>query len=118
MTHPTGLFTRPLKLIHLVYQFNNIGKWMVHMSESKKRKSYKAKMRRINISINDGLLDMVDQAAEKDFTTRSDVIRSALLWYLRPQGRDLNQADPAMVLKTLQHRKTSAGLKKMIQDLE
>jgi metal-responsive CopG/Arc/MetJ family transcriptional regulator len=68
-------------------------------------------MRRINISIPDGLLALIDEAAAKDFTSRSDIIRVAVLWYLRPQGRDLDQADPEVILKTLQHRKMRAALK-------
>lgn len=85
--------------------------------EVKKRQRYGAKMTRINLSIPQGLVDMVDEAAEKDFTTRSDIIRMALLWYLRPQGRDLSQADPDVILKTLQHRQARAGMKQMMAEL-
>lgn len=87
------------------------------MNTSRKRRTLKAKMRRINISINDGLLSMVDEAAIKDFTTRSDIIRTALLWYLRPQGRELNQVDPDEIYKTLKNRKDRASMKKMFKDL-
>jgi metal-responsive CopG/Arc/MetJ family transcriptional regulator len=87
------------------------------MSEPKKYRTHKAKMRRVTISINDGLLDMIDKAAEKDFTTRSDIIRMAVLWYLRPQGRDLAEVDTDTILKTLQHRKARAGVKKMMDEL-
>lgn len=73
-------------------------------------------MGRIMISIPDGLLDMVDKAAKEDYTTRSDMIRMAILWYLRPQGRDLNQTDPDVILKTLEHRKALVGIKKMLKD--
>lgn len=72
--------------------------------------------RRINISIPDGLLDMIDEAAKKDFTNRSDIIRAAVLWYLRPQGRDFGQADPDEVLKTLQNRKLRAAIKKSLKE--
>jgi Arc/MetJ-type ribon-helix-helix transcriptional regulator len=71
--------------------------------------------RRINISIPDGLLDMIDDAAKKDFTNRSDIIRAAVLWYLRPQGRDFGQADPDEVLKTLQNRRLKAAAKKRLK---
>jgi len=75
-------------------------------------------MVRINLSIQDGLLDMVDQAAKKDFTTRSDIMRTALLWYLRPQGRDLDQADAKEILKVLQHRRSRAAIKKLASDAD
>ena len=68
------------------------------------------------ISMSDGLLDMVDDAAKKDFTTRSDLIRMAVLWYLRPQGRELDQADPDEILKTLQHRKARAAMNERFKD--
>ena len=84
------------------------------MSNARKRRTHKQKMGRVTISISEGLLDMVDEAAEKDYTTRSDIIRMAVLWYLRPQGRDLAEADPDTILKTLQHRKARAGFKKML----
>lgn len=58
---------------------------------------------------------MVDKAAKEDFTTRSDIMRTALLWYLRPQGRELQQVEPDVIYKTLQHRKARLGLRKMLQ---
>ena len=86
------------------------------MSEPKKRRTHKAKMGRIMISMPASLLDMVDKAAKEDFTTRSDIIRMAVLWYLRPQGRDLAQTDPDIILKTLQHRKARVGIRQMLKD--
>lgn len=86
------------------------------MATPKKRKAHAAKTKRIMITVPDGLLAMVDKAAEEDYTTRSDIIRMAILWYLRPQGRDLAQADPDTILKTLQHRKARVGIKKMLED--
>lgn len=81
----------------------------------KKRQERKQPYERILISIPTGLLEMVDEAAEKDFTTRSDVIRAAVLWYLRPQGRDLDQADPEVILKVLQHRKSQIALRHLVR---
>lgn len=69
------------------------------------------KTRRLTISLSEGLIDMVDKAAREDFTTRSDIIRVALLWYLRPQGRELAQTDPDTILKMLQHRNIRTNLK-------
>lgn len=83
-----------------------------------KRHTRKAKMKRINLSISEGLLELVDEAAAQDYTTRSDIIRMAILWYLRPQGRDLNQADPDVILKTLQHRKAKAAMKDIMRGIK
>lgn len=83
-----------------------------------KRNTHKAKMVRVNLNLPGGLLDMVDKAAAKDFTTRSDIIRMSVLWYLRPQGRDLDQSDPDTIYKTLQHRQARVAIKKMIEDMD
>lgn len=71
---------------------------------------------RINLSIPTGLLKLVDEAARQDFATRSDLIRQALIWYLRPQGRELDQADPEVILKTLQQRHLHNEVKKMLKN--
>ena len=84
---------------------------------AKKRLSHKAKMTRINLSISQGLIDMVDKAAAKDFTNRSDIIRTAILWYLRPQGRELDQTDPDVILKTLERRRAIAGMNKLMDEI-
>ena len=91
---------------------------MSEASPGKKRNSRKAKSIRINFVVSEGLLDKVDQAAEQDFTTRSEIIRSALLWYLRPQGRDLSQADTDEVLTLLQRRKAGGNLRKHIETIK
>ncbi|HEX5744484.1 MAG TPA: ribbon-helix-helix domain-containing protein [Candidatus Saccharimonadales bacterium] len=83
-----------------------------------KRRRHTAGMQRITISIQSGLLDIVDKAAEEDFTTRSDIIRAAILWYLRPHGRELAQTDPETVLKTLQHRRARAAMKDIIREMK
>jgi metal-responsive CopG/Arc/MetJ family transcriptional regulator len=75
-------------------------------------------MSQISLNISDGLLAMVDKAAEEDFTTRSDMIRMAILWYLRPQGRELAQTDPDVILKTLEHRRARAGMREMVKDAD
>lgn len=82
---------------------------------TKKRITHKQPMQRINLTISEGLLELVDKEAERDFTTRSDVIRTALLWYLRPQGRELEQTDTDTILKTLQQRHMRVEVKKMLR---
>ncbi len=94
----------------------NLPSKQINNPKKKERHRYGTKMNRITISISKGLLDMVDVAAKEDFTTRSDIIRIAILWYLRPQGRDLNQVDPTIILKTLKHRQARAGMKKLLKD--
>lgn len=74
-------------------------------------------MARISLSISTGLLEMVDEAAEEDFTTRSDIIRAALLWYLRPQGRELKQVDPKVIVETLKRRQAIVEMRKITKDL-
>lgn len=83
-----------------------------------KYQTHKVPMKRINISVADGLLEMIDRAAADDFTTRSDIVRAALLWYLRPQGRELAQTDPKEILKTLKQRQTQAAMKQLFKDVK
>jgi metal-responsive CopG/Arc/MetJ family transcriptional regulator len=84
----------------------------------KRRKTRTLKMTRISLSISDNLLAMVDKAAEQDFTTRSDMIRMAIVWYVRPQGRELALTDPGKILKVLEHRRARAAMKEMIKDID
>ncbi|HVW22900.1 MAG TPA: ribbon-helix-helix protein, CopG family [Candidatus Saccharimonadales bacterium] len=75
--------------------------------------SKKLASQRITLTINTALLDRVDQAAEQEYTTRSDIIRIALLWYLQPH--EFAHADIEEVFKTLHQRKMRAGLKKYLK---
>lgn len=77
---------------------------------------HKQRMVRINLNVAEGLLKIIDKAAQEDFTTRSEIIRAGVLWYLRPQGRDPSHADSNQVLKTLQHRKIRAATRAMLRD--
>lgn len=83
---------------------------------TKKYHTHKAPMIRINISIQQGLLDKIDEVARQDYTTRSDIIRMALLWYTRPQGRELKEVDQDEILKTLQRRKQMRQSRKVRLD--
>jgi metal-responsive CopG/Arc/MetJ family transcriptional regulator len=71
---------------------------------------------RIMLTLPRQLLERLDEAAKQDYTTRSGLIRQALLWYLRPQGRQHDQSDPDAIYKTLQHRKQSKELKKLLHE--
>lgn len=81
----------------------------------KPRRDMRSETVRINLTIPKSLLETVDEAAVQDYTTRSDIIRIALLWYLRPQGRDLDQADPEVIIKVLKRRQARAGLNKLLK---
>lgn len=70
----------------------------------------------VHIRLPRGILAMLDEAAQKDLTSRSDIIRMAILWYLRPQGRDLERFDPEEILKVLQHRQSRAAMREIIKN--
>lgn len=71
---------------------------------------------RVMLTIPAQLLERVDKAATEDYTSRSDVIRSALLWYLRPEGRVTDQLGPNEVYDLVKARKAKRGIKKMLRD--
>jgi metal-responsive CopG/Arc/MetJ family transcriptional regulator len=73
-------------------------------------------MQQICVSLSPFLIDRLDQIAKDEYTNRSYIIRMALLYYLRPQGRELDGADPDTIFKILQHRKMRAELKKWLRD--
>jgi hypothetical protein len=87
-------------------------------NQGKKYRTNKQPMTRINLSIHKGLLDQVDKAAAEDFTTRSDIIRAALLWYLRPEEQKPQRIDPKYIAETKKRRKMLAGLNQMRKDPE
>jgi len=70
---------------------------------------------KITLTIPEQLLQEVDLAAEHDYTTRSDLIRVALLEYLRLPGRLTGEPDFEMALKVLQRRKSIAASNKMMK---
>src|SRR5947207_1785613 len=74
----------------------------------KKYTTHAAPTIRISLTISPELVELVDKAAKQDYTTRSDIIRMSILWYLRPQGRELDQTDPDTIIKTLKPRKARA----------
>ena len=85
-------------------------------SATNKRQMHRAKATRIMISLPAGVITKLDEVARQDYTSRSDVIRMAILWYLRPQGRDFDQTDPEQILKTLQHRQARVSIRKMLNE--
>ena len=87
-------------------------------SRRKKYARHAVKYVRLNISMSPQLITLIDEAAEQDFTTRSELIRTALLWYLRPQGRELAQADPEIILKTLKRRQLQVEMNRTKQDID
>jgi metal-responsive CopG/Arc/MetJ family transcriptional regulator len=86
-------------------------------AQKQTRRRRGAKAVRITLTISEGLLELVDEAAEKEYASRSDVIRTALLWYLRPQGRDLAQTDPEVIFQVLKQRRARAAIRKLAKDV-
>jgi metal-responsive CopG/Arc/MetJ family transcriptional regulator len=78
------------------------------------RNKPKINRQRLMISLQPGLIKLLDEAAKKDFTTRSGVVRTALLWYLKPH--EFAHADPDEVLKTLKRRQDLAALRRELAD--
>ena len=87
-------------------------------SGHKKYARHAVKYVRLNISMSPQLIKLIDEAAEQDFTTRSELIRTAVLWYLRPQGREFAQVDPDIILKTLKRRQLQAEMNKTKRDID
>lgn len=70
-------------------------------------------MSRLNTTIPDGLLKQVDDLAIEDFTTRSEIVRRALIFYLRATGETLSETDADALLKAMRNRQLSAYLHKI-----
>jgi len=71
--------------------------------------------KRFMISLPSQLVEAVDRQAKADYTTRSGLVRQALMEYLRPvddgqlEGQEL-YTDPEEVLRMLQQRKLRASV--------
>lgn len=63
----------------------------------------------VNLTIARALLEQVDTAAKREFTTRSDIIRQALVQYLRATRAD-NEEDPKDQLDRLRKQQLKAHL--------
>lgn len=67
-------------------------------------------MGRVNITIPDNLLLQVDEMATKDYTTRSDIIRQAVLFYMRSTASTLNKTEVESLFKNMKNRQLKAYL--------
>jgi hypothetical protein len=90
----------------------------VKKTVKKSRRINRVRSVRVMISLPPGLLETLDEAAAKDATTRSGLIRMALIWYLRPQGRELDQTDPEQIEQVLRVRRLSRALNTLKKDLD
>lgn len=94
-------------------------------------RSRKPEMKRVLLCLPEELLTAVDREAKSNFMTRSDLMRRALLWYLRPAARAQRQedaiveeeleelySDPEELLKILQQQKLRAGVQAMLRDMK
>ena len=95
---------------------NDNTKRPVAKSTAKSKLNTKLNTIRINLTSPRGLLEEVDKAAAQDYASRSDIIRQSLLWYLRPQGRDLASTDPDQIVKAINQRKGRAELRKFLKE--
>lgn len=93
------------------------------------RQPAKARMRRVLLCLPAELLEAVDKEAQCSYTSRSDMIRHALLWYLRPAARARRNvgateelepeelyADTEAVYKILQRQKLRAGVRAILRE--
>jgi metal-responsive CopG/Arc/MetJ family transcriptional regulator len=77
--------------------------------------------KRVLINLQSNLLAAADRQAGADFISRSELVRRALLEYLRPIDGQADEqelyTDPEEVLRILQRRKLRASLQKMHRDM-
>jgi hypothetical protein len=91
--------------------------------------SNKPHMKRVLLSLPADLLAAIDHEAKYNYMTRSDLMRRALIWYLRPAAQARRQAgftedeqpeelytNPEELLKILQQQKLRAGIQAMLRD--
>jgi len=74
------------------------------------------KTTKITLTINKVLLERVDAAATSDYTTRSDVIRQALVDYLRDYERACGDLEPEAALRVLRQRLGRAHLNETLKN--
>ena len=74
-------------------------------------------MSKINVTIPDRLLLQIDRIAKEDYTSRSDIIRQALLFYIRSSASVLQQTDEGILFKEMKNRQLKAYLNKAVKHL-
>lgn len=72
-------------------------------------------MTRVNITLPDHFLEQIDRVAEKDYATRSEIIRQAVLFYLRFTASTLNKADFETMFKMMKNRQLQAYIRKSLK---
>ena len=66
----------------------------------------------INVRIDKQLLARIDMATKHHFTTRSQLVRSAIYWFLMPHHRKLEQSEEDYIFETIQYRRRLASINK------
>ncbi len=104
---------------------NSAPKQSVASSKRRSTSSGKSsKYAKVNLSIPHGLLEQVDETAKREYTTRSDIIRQALLQYIWPagihgiyatRGKQASAMDLDDLLASLKKRQLQAHLKKSLK---
>lgn len=73
-------------------------------------------MVRIDMRILEHQLELIDQAAKDECTSRSELIRTAINWYLKPQNRANDQGEEDYIFATIKHRRTRASYNKWLKE--
>jgi hypothetical protein len=63
------------------------------------------------------LIEEVDESAAEEHTNRSEFMRQAIMWYLKPSGKKLAMARPEVIYQTVKRRKDRASYKKWLKDI-
>ena len=71
---------------------------------------------KITLTLPTLLLEQVDHTAKRDYTTRSDVIRQALVDYLRQYERATGGLEPEAALKILKRQACKAYLNRVLRN--
>lgn len=73
---------------------------------------------KITLTIPGLLLEDVDTTAKRDYASRSDVIRQALVDYIRQYRQATGGLEPEVALKILRRRVSMANLNKMLKEID
>lgn len=114
-TNMLSVYTRsrdknPYLYIHLRSELErSMGKLVRGVQATRRRRTRRQPKLQINLRIDRHFLSRIDEAAIQDCTTRSELIRTAIQWYLIPQNRSLEQNDQDYIFETIKHRRAVAS---------
>ncbi|HEX4774667.1 MAG TPA: ribbon-helix-helix domain-containing protein [Candidatus Saccharimonadales bacterium] len=85
-------------------------------TKTRHRRSHKLATAQINLRINEHFLSRIDEAVKQDCTSRSELIRIAIFWYLMPHHRNFEQSQEDYIFETIKHRKAIASSNKWFKE--